>query len=100
MGVRFEWDENKNDTNIDKHGLDFEDAHAVFDGPMLVSLDARQEYDEDRWIGIGFLEHRVVVVVYTCRGTDTIRIISMRKALSHEELKFEEFLRNRLGAGG
>jgi uncharacterized DUF497 family protein len=97
--VRFEWDEDKNDTNIEKHGLDFEDAWKVFEGPMLVALDTRRDYREDRWIGIGFLGQRVVVVVYTYRGSDTIRIISMRKALQYERLRFEEYLRNRLGAG-
>jgi uncharacterized DUF497 family protein len=66
---------------------------------MLVALDTRRDYREDRWIGIGFLGQRVVVVVYTYRGSDTIRIISMRKALQYERLRFEEYLRNRLGAG-
>jgi len=95
--VRFEWDENKNDDNIAKHGLDFEDASEVFDAPMLVALDNRADYGEDRWIGIGFLEQRVVVTVYTFRGSQVTRIISMRKALQHERNQFEEFIRNRLG---
>lgn len=97
--MQFAWDENKNDENIAKHGFDFEDAWEVFEAPMLVALDTRQDYGEGRWIGIGFFEQRVVVVVYTYRGSDTIRVISMRKALQHERLQFEEFLRNRLGAG-
>ena len=96
--MRFEWDEDKNDANIEKHGLDFEDAWKAFEGPMLVALDTRRDYREDCWIGIGFLGQRVVVVVYTYRGSDTIRIISMRKALQYERLRFEEYLRNRLGA--
>lgn len=95
--MRFEWDENKNDDNIAKHGLDFEDASEVFDAPMLVALDNRADYGEDRWIGIGFLEQRVVVTVYTFRGSQVTRIISMRKALQHERNQFEEFIRNRLG---
>lgn len=95
--MKFEWDENKNDDNITKHGLDFEDTWEIFDFPMVVWLDTRQDYGEDRWIGIGLLGQRVVVVVYTYRGEDTTRIISLRKALSHEQFQFEEFLRNRLG---
>jgi uncharacterized protein len=63
--VKFEWDEAKNRGNIRKHGLDFNDAPQIFKGPMLVQLDARQEYSEQRWIGIGFIQQRVVVVVYT-----------------------------------
>ncbi len=95
--MKFEWDENKNETNIEKHRLDFEDASDVFDSPMLVALDTRQNYGEDRWIGLGLIEYRVVVVVYTYRDTDIVRVISMRKALQHEKYQYEEFLRNRLG---
>lgn len=96
--VEFEWDENKNEVNVEKHGFDFEDASEIFDSPMLVALDTRQNYGEDRWIGLGLLNHRVVVVVYTYQNTDTIRVISMRKALQYERFQYEEFLRNRLGA--
>jgi len=46
--MRFEWDEKKNKANIKKHGLDFADAPEMFDHPMLVSLDTRYDYDEDR----------------------------------------------------
>ncbi len=95
--IRFEWDENKNDANVEKHGFDFEDASQVFNSPMLVAADMRQNYDESRWIGLGLLEHRVVVVIYTYRNVDTIRIISMRKASQYERFHYEEFLRNRLG---
>lgn len=50
--VKFEWDEDKNEANVEKHGLDFEDASEVFDSPMLVALDMRQDYGEDRCIGL------------------------------------------------
>ena len=96
--MKFEWDEEKNKTNIRKHGLDFADAPEIFDGPMLVRLDTRQDYGEDRWIGIGFLRNRVVVVVYVERDDgETIRIISLRKALKYERKQFEQELANRLG---
>ena len=96
--MNFEWDEDKNESNIEKHGLDFEDAWEVFDSPMLIALDTRQNYGEDRWTSLGLLEHRVIVVAYTLRDSNTVRIISMRKALQHERFQFEAFLRNRLGA--
>ena len=96
--MKFEWDENKNELNIEKHGLDFWDAAEVFDSPLLTALDTRQDYGEDRWIGFGLIEYRAVVVIYTYRDADTVRIISMRKALQHEKYQYEEFLRNRLGA--
>jgi uncharacterized DUF497 family protein len=63
--MRFEWDERKNQINRAKHGFDFADAYLVFNMPMVVELDARENYGEDRYIGIGLLQGRVVVVVYT-----------------------------------
>lgn len=96
--MRFEWDEQKNRANIRKHGLDFTDAWEIFTLPMLVAVDDRKDYDEDRWIGIGMLKSRIVVVVYTERDKNTIRIISLRKALTHERKRYEQTLRDRLGA--
>jgi uncharacterized protein len=96
--MRFKWNKHKNRANIQKHGLDFADAWKIFTRPMLVALDDRDDYDEDRWIGIGILQSRVVVVVYTERSKDTIRIISLRKAQSHEQKRYEKVLRDQLGA--
>lgn len=64
---------------------------------MLVAPDDRDDYGEDRWIGIGMLEGRIVVVIFTERSDDTIRIISMMKALTHERIRYEQHLRNQLG---
>lgn len=50
--MRFEWDESKNAENIRKHKIDFADVPAMFAGPMLVKLDDRQDYGEERWIGL------------------------------------------------
>lgn len=94
--MRFEWDEEKNEENIRKHELDFADAWEIFDAPMLTNLDNREDYGEERWVGIGFLKNFVVVVIYTEMG-DVIRIISMRKALKYERTRFEEALGNELG---
>lgn len=46
----YEWDEKKNDDNFLKHGLSFDDAHKVFDGPCLTFEDTRFEYDEERFL--------------------------------------------------
>jgi hypothetical protein len=54
---------------------------------------------EERWIGIGLLDGRVVVVVYTELDEETTRIISLRKALSHERTRDEQYLKNRLAQG-
>jgi uncharacterized protein len=95
--MRVEWDERKNQANIQKHGLDFSDAGEIFSMPMLVALDDREDYGEDRWIGIGLLKTCVVVIVYVERDQDTLRIISLRKALSHERAEYERILQDRLG---
>jgi uncharacterized protein len=94
--MNFEWDELKNEINIDKHGFDFADAYRVFDLPMVVDLDDRSDYGEDRWIGTGLLDERVVVVIFTEPDQNTTRIISLRKALSHERRQYEQYLKNRL----
>jgi uncharacterized DUF497 family protein len=66
---------------------------------MLTALDTKEDYGEDRFIGLGFLRNFVVVVIYTEPQEETIRIISLRKALKHERTRFEEALRNQLGEG-
>jgi uncharacterized DUF497 family protein len=88
--VYFEWDEDKNQSNIRKHGFDFVDAWETLQPPVVIDPDLGTDYGEDRWIGIGLLGTRTVVVTFTLRGSQTIRIISMRKAKSHERKKFEE----------
>ena len=67
---------------------------------MLTDFDGREDYGEDRWLGIGTLQHRTVVVVFTEPEDDLTRIISLRKALNHERERYESELRNRLGEGG
>ena len=91
----FEWDERKRLVNIGLHGLDFVDAEPMFEGPMLTALDTRQDYGEDRWIGVGISNGRILVVAFAERNDGrTVRIISLRKALSHERKAFEEILGN------
>lgn len=92
--MKFEWDEAKNRVNIRKHGFDFADAWEAFASPMLSTPDFREDYGEDRWTGIGILKGRVIVLAFTERDPDTIRIISMRKAKKHERAKYEEEITN------
>lgn len=72
--MNFEWDDRKSESNIDKHGFDFADAYRVFNLPMVVDLDERDDYGEDRLIGIGMLDGRIVVVIYTETDKASIRI--------------------------
>ena len=79
----FTWDEKKRKLSLAKHGIDFRDAAAIFDGPLLTVEDTREDYGEPRYVVLGLLAGVVVSLAYTERG-DRIRIISIRKALKHE----------------
>ena len=96
--MKFEWDEEKNKENIRKHELDFADAWEIFELPMLINIDPVEVF-EQRMAGIGFLRQHIMVVIFAEGEDDTIRIISLRKALKHERKRLEEFLRNELGTG-
>lgn len=88
----FEWDAAKNATNIAKHGIAFEDAIRIFDGPRLTSIDDRFDYGETRLVSIGTIEGRAfLAVVHTARGPAT-RIISARLASRMERQDYEERL--------
>jgi uncharacterized protein len=90
--MQFEWDETKNLENIRKHEIDFADIPVMFKSNMLIELDDRFDYGEERWFGIGFLGLGIAVVVWTERKNDLIRIISARRANRHEQKKFEQYL--------
>ena len=82
--MNFEWDENKNKKNIEKHGIDFNDAKEVFkDEKRVVSKDDRKDYGESRWLTVGKAIGSIFAVVFTIRKT-AIRIISARKAHKKE----------------
>ena len=89
--MRFEWDEAKNQENRRKHGLDFADAPLVFAGSILTFEDQRQPYGEQRYLTVGTLARRMVVIAHTLRG-DATRIISMRKANARESARYQERL--------
>lgn len=90
--MKFEWDEAKRRTNIEKHGIDFAEVSPLFDEIVYTFLDTRYDYGEDRHITLGLLSTRVLVVSHTDRydrnGDLIIRIISARKATRNEEAKF------------
>jgi uncharacterized protein len=90
--MQFDWDEAKNQANVRKHGIDFAEVSEMFDQEMLVELDDRLDYGEERWVGTGFLKRDVAVVVWTERWGDVIRIISARRATLYERERFEQYL--------
>jgi uncharacterized DUF497 family protein len=89
--MTFEWDEEKNQANRVKHGLDFADAAGVFSGPTLTFADLRHSSDEARYLTLGMLAGRMVIIAHTQRG-DATRVISMRKANARERARYQERL--------
>ena len=85
------WDEAKRAKTLAERGLDFADAETVFAGSHYDRLDDRREYGERRFITIGYLDKRFVVVTWTPRDGDK-RIISMRYGHGEEEERFREYL--------
>ncbi len=87
--MEFEWDEAKNNVNIQKHGIDFTDATLIFDNPALIYEDLRRNYGERRFCGIGMLYSITVSLIYTKRE-NKIRIISARRAREDERKKYKK----------
>ena len=91
--VRFEWDDNKEQINIAKHGIDFTTAARVFEDENRLELyDEAHSDTEDRYITIGEINGVAIVVfvVYTERG-DAIRLISARKATKQERRAYYDY---------
>lgn len=74
--MEFEWDENKNKTNIKKHGIDFKDAPAIWKGGLL-EIGRNRAHGEERITVVGTLQGYYVTVIYTERD-GSIRLISAR----------------------
>ena len=85
--MQFDWDDEKEKSNIEKHGIDFSTAALVFgDTNRIEKYDELHSDSEDRYITIGQINGVtvIVMVVYTMRETQT-RIISARIATKREQ---------------
>lgn len=92
MAIRFEWDQRKAAANLKKHGLSFEEASTVFADPLArIFVDEAHSAEEAREILVGHsLLDRLVLVSFTEREPDLIRIISARVATRSERRAYEE----------
>ncbi len=88
----FSWDEGKRRRVLRDHGLDFRDVKQAFDDPkQLHEYDAEHSLHEERWRMLGWLDGRVIAVVYTERSK-SVQLITARYAEPREEqLFFDEF---------
>ena len=89
--MRLEWDSAKNDENFAKHGISFDEASEL----LLSRADCMEVFDnahsdeEDRFVAIGPITRGIIVVVFTERDEETIRIISARGATRRERRSYE-----------
>lgn len=91
MKAGFEWDEQKAQQNLKKHGVSFEEAATIFDDPFSLTIDdPLHSTDEERCVTLGYSEpQRLLIVVHTDRR-DNIRIISARAATRRERETYEQ----------
>ncbi len=88
--LRYVWDNAKNTANQAKHGITFEDAIKIFDGPILERQDNREDYGEIRMYAIGLAGDINLTVIYTDRAYDQRRIISAWKSERAERRAWHE----------
>ena len=91
MALTFEWDENKSELNLKKHGIDFEEAKTIFNDPYAITIeDPDHSVAEERYLDIGIsLTGKMLVVWYTERN-ENIRIIGCRRAILYERKRYEK----------
>ncbi len=85
--ISFEWDENKNQINRRKHGIDFEEAKTIFyDDNAILFDDPEHSVEEERFLILGISKYENLCIVSHCYRSDDniIRIISARKATKNE----------------
>jgi uncharacterized DUF497 family protein len=84
------WDEPKRKSNLKKHGLDFRDAHLVFDNPDKCTY-VSSHTGESRWIdlALAIIHGKLLALIYSKREDD-VRVISFRPASREERKQYEE----------
>jgi uncharacterized DUF497 family protein len=92
MNLQFEWDNQKASLNFKKHGVSFEEAQAVFNDPLAYIFEDELHFvGERREIIIGHQNNRLLLVCFTERKRNIIRIISARLATKKERKDYGQF---------
>lgn len=86
----FEWDDGKNARNVAKHGIGFERARRIFDGPVLTVEDTRRDYGERRFLSIGKLDSETYLCLCHTPRSGVTRIISARPAKRAERARYDQ----------
>ena len=82
--MKYVWDPKKNRRNIARHGIAFEDAIRIFEGPTLEQVDGRFDYSEERVYAVGVANGIEITVIYTDTPNGGRRIISAWRSERHE----------------
>jgi len=91
MPIKFEWDPRKARRNLQKHGVDFDEATTIFADTLSITIpDPDHSEDEERWVTMGLSSRQRLLVVVHTEEEETIRIISARMADRLERRKYEE----------
>lgn len=89
----FEWDENKNRRNIEKHGVSFELASRIFENRVVTYFDTRFDYGELREVSIGTVDGILILAVVHTDRDGNIRLISARPAKRKEKEIYDQAIR-------
>ncbi len=89
--MKIEFDPAKRQLTLEHRGLDMAQAGEIFEHTTLTIADDRKDYGEPRYITIGWLTGRMIVLVWTPRGAGR-RIISLRKANDREQALYRHRL--------
>ena len=93
--MEFEWDENKNQKNILKHGISFTEASTIFKEDIISKNDNRKNYGELRKISIGHIENIIIAAVVHTDRNNVIHIISARKANKRETEMYYDYIKKK-----
>ena len=86
----FEWDDAKNASNVEKHGVSFATAVRIFESPVFTFTDDRTDYGEIRELSVGHVEGVVFLTVVHTDRAGRRRIISARRANRRERQRYEQ----------
>jgi uncharacterized DUF497 family protein len=89
--VKFEWDMPKASANLRAHGVSFTEAATVLEDDFALTRDDHDDVDERRFVSLGLSDlGNLLVVVYTYREPDTIRLISAWRANNRQRMLYEK----------
>ena len=86
--MTYVWDKRKGRGNVARHGIAFEDAIRIFEGPTLERVDDRFDYGETRIYAIGVVDGLEITLIYTDVSETERRVILAWRAEHHERTAY------------